>query len=556
MKILEGTLVDPIKRSIYPAQIQIENGIIQDIKPISSAQEGRFLIPGFVDAHIHIESSMVIPSEFARLAVRHGTVATISDPHEIANVCGVDGVQYMIDNSNLVPMKFHFGAPSCVPATDFETSGARLDLPEVEQLLDRDDILYLSEMMNWPAVLHDDPIVYAKLEAAKKRGKPIDGHAPGLMGDRAAKYASAGISTDHECFTYEEGLDKIKCGMMIAIREGSAAKNFQALIPLLGEFPDRILFCSDDKHPDDLMEGHINQLAARAVALGYDLFDVLSACSVNTVRHYNAPVGLLQKGDRADFAVVSDLTRFDVIETWIDGTCVFDGSVQFSTPEAAPINHFTRWEVTLKDLEIRTDQEGSIEVPVMVALDGELITEKHTETLAVENGCIQTDPDRDILKIALINRYKKAPVSVGFIKNFGLNHGAIASSVAHDSHNIIAVGTDDESLQRVVQMIMENEGGIAVSGYVPIDGQESSTRVEEVLPLPVAGIMSSDPAEKVAASYKRLTNYAKAMGSGLHAPFMTISFMGLLVIPSLKMSDLGLFDGENFAFVYQIGDTL
>jgi len=546
MTVIEGNLVDPVKREIYPALLEIEDGIISDIKPAEKVTAGRYIIPGFVDAHIHIESSMVVPAEFARLAVQHGTIATVSDPHEIANVCGIEGVEYMIENSRLVPMKFHFGAPSCVPATDFETSGARLDFEEVEQLLDRKDILYLSEMMNWPAVLNDDPAVYAKLNAAKKRGKPIDGHAPGLMGERAKKYASAGITTDHECFTYEEGLDKIRCGMMIAIREGSAAKNFQALIPLLGEFPDRIMFCSDDKHPDDLLEGHINQLAARAVAQGFDLFDVLSACSVNTIRHYNLPVGMLQKGDRADFAIVSDLEQFHVSETWIDGECVYNGSVQFSNPEAAPINHFTKSEVKNQDFEIRTDHDGLLEVPVIVALDGELITEKHVETLQADQGLILPDPDRDILKIALINRYKKSPVSVGFIKNFGLTAGAIASSVAHDSHNIIAVGTDDESLRRVVQLIMDHEGGIAVASP---DG-------DEILPLPVGGIMSSEPAEQVAEKYKHLTERAKTMGSKLQAPFMTISFMGLLVIPSLKMSDLGLFDGETFQFVYRTGDRL
>ena len=546
MTVIEGNLVDPVKREIYPALLEIKDGIISHIKPAEKVTAGRYIIPGFVDAHIHIESSMVVPAEFARLAVQHGTIATVSDPHEIANVCGIEGVEYMIENSRLVPMKFHFGAPSCVPATDFETSGARLDFEEVEQLLDREDILYLSEMMNWPAVLNDDPAVYAKLNAAKKRGKPIDGHAPGLMGERAKKYASAGITTDHECFTYEEGLDKIRCGMMIAIREGSAAKNFQSLIPLLGEFPDRIMFCSDDKHPDDLLEGHINQLAARAVAQGFDLFDVLSACSVNTIRHYNLPVGMLQKGDRADFAIVSDLEQFHVSETWIDGECVYNGSVQFSNPEAAPINHFTKSEVKNQDFEIRTDHDGLLEVPVIVALDGELITEKHVETLQADQGLILPDPDRDILKIALINRYKKSPVSVGFIKNFGLTAGAIASSVAHDSHNIIAVGTDDESLRRVVQLIMDHEGGIAVASP---DG-------DEILPLPVGGIMSSEPAEQVAEKYKHLTERAKAMGSKLQAPFMTISFMGLLVIPSLKMSDLGLFDGETFQFVYRTGDRL
>ena len=552
MKIVEGHLVDIEKREIYPAKVTVESGVIQSIEPVSETISHRFIIPGFVDAHIHIESSMVVPSEFARLAVKHGTVATVSDPHEIANVCGVEGVLYMIENSQKVPLKFHFGAPSCVPATDFETSGARLDLDEVERLLKRDDIYYLSEMMNWPAVLHDDPAVYAKLEAAKKHGKPIDGHAPGLRGEQAKKYASAGITTDHECFSYEEALDKIHSGMMIAIREGSAAKNFSALNPLLREYPNHMMFCSDDKHPDDLMEGHINQLAARAVALGHDLFDVLRACSANTVEHYRLPVGLLREGDPADFVVVEDLTSFSVLETWIDGNCVFDrtnesdGIVSFERVDASPLNHFVQREVKIEEFEIRSHQKDSVEVPVMAAIDGELITKFEKAVLRVHEGCIEPDPGRDILKIALVNRYKDAPVSLGFIRNFGLKDGAIASSVAHDSHNIIAVGTNDASLHRVTELIMKSQGGIAV-----VHGS-----FEDHLPLPVGGIMSTEPAESVAEKYKQLTRLAHDMGSPLNSPFMTISFMGLLVIPSMKISDLGMFDGELFQFIYRTGDVL
>ena len=533
---IEGIITDPLRRRQFKGKITVENGRIAEVRETGNVAE-KHILPPLVDAHIHIESSMLVPSAFARLAVRHGTVATVSDPHEIANVCGLEGVDYMIENGNKVPLKFFFGAPSCVPATPFETAGAVLDVDAVTALLKREEIHYLSEMMNWPGVLDGDPGVMAKIEAARQLGKPVDGHAPGLQGERARRYAAAGISTDHECFTKEEALDKIAAGMLIAIREGSAAKNYDALIGLLAEHPDKIMFCSDDKHPDDLLRGHMNDIVARTLGLGYDLFDTLHACSVLPVRHYQLNVGLLQKGDPADFIVVDAPASMKVLATWIDGEPVYqENKVLFPETVSTVINQFASRELIPKDFRLLSRNTRQ---HVIVAEDGQLITKKETVDLPSAHGEVLADPGRDILKIAVVNRYDQQPPAVGFIKNFGIQNGAIASSVAHDSHNIVAVGSSDEAICRAVNLVMESRGGIAA-----VHGGQT-----DVLPLPVGGIMSNEPGETVAAGYERLSKMARAMGSPLHAPFMLISFMALLVIPSLKMSDKGLFDGESFTFV-------
>lgn len=538
MKTVSGKIVDPVARRIFNGKITIKKGRIFEIKEIDAVPD-QYIMPGLIDSHIHIESSMLVPSEFARLAVQHGTVATVSDPHEIANVCGEKGVKYMIKNGRKVPLKFYFGAPSCVPATTFETAGADLDKQTVSKLLQRDDIYYLSEMMNWPGVLNDDPDVLAKIDAALNLGKPIDGHAPGLTGKKAKKYASAEISTDHECFTKEEAIDKLNAGMLIIIREGSAAKNYDALVSLFDECPDKIMFCSDDKHPDDLVRGHINELVSRTLSHGYDLFDVLHASSVLPVRHYGLNIGLLQSGDSADFIVVDNPESMKVKETWIDGKPVFrDGKVLFSDVRAKQINNFTAYRVEADDFILRSKNGDQ---PVIVARDGQLVTGKEIVRLTIQDGIVQADHGRDILKIAVVNRYEKKPPAVAFIKNFGLKNGAIASSVAHDSHNIIAVGSSDAFISRAVNMIMDHKGGISAV----------SDTDEDILPLPIGGLMSDETGEQVAKDYERISKMAKKMGSTLHSPYMLISFMALLVIPSLKLSDKGLFDGDTFEFVKQ-----
>ena len=536
---ITSNLIDLFQRKIYPASIDIVNGIIQSITEIPEKQD-QYILPGFVDAHVHIESSMLVPTEFARIAVKHGTVATISDPHEIANVCGMDGVQYMIDNSKQTPFKIFFGAPSCVPATFFETAGAVLDVEAVTKLLNSPDIWYLSEMMNYPGVMNRDAEVIGKIEAAKKAGKPVDGHAPGLKGEMARRYAAAGITTDHECFTLEEAMDKAEAGMKIIIREGSAAKNFEALIEILRLHPDKTMFCSDDKHPDELVLHHINNHVKRALARGFDLFDVLRAASVNPVEHYRLPVGLLRVNDAADFIVINNLDQFDVLQTYIDGNLVAEnGRTLLSHVDTEPINNFNTEVVKPEDFRILADPEKH-SIKVIEAIEGQLITNCVTTKIKTENGFLISDVENDILKIAVVNRYEKNILpAIAFIRNFGLKTGAIASTVAHDCHNIIVVGVDDDSIAAAVNALVEVKGGISVAA-----------NANEVfsMPLSVGGLMSTEDGEKVAAQYSILDQKAKELGTQLRAPFMTLSFMALLVIPSLKLSDKGLFDGEKFEF--------
>lgn len=536
---IQGNIVAIQQKKIFYGALQMADGKIVACQQLSEATKpgAPYILPGFTDAHVHIESSMLIPAQFARLAVVHGTVSTISDPHEIANVCGMAGVDFMIANGNTVPFKFNFGAPSCVPATVFETAGAEITVADVDALLQRPEVRYLSEMMNFPGVLHNDPVVMQKIAAAHQYNKPVDGHAPGLRGEAAEQYIAAGISTDHECFTAEEALDKLQHGMKILIREGSAAKNFEALIDLLHDYPDNIMFCSDDKHPDSLEASHINELCARAVAKGIDVFKVLQAACVNPVLHYKTEVGLLQVGDAADCIVVTDLTHFKVLQTYINGQLVAENGKSLIDTTANPvtdINQFNCKPIQESDIAIKGD--GAM--PVIEALDGQLITNKLMLEPAYVNGYAVSNVANDVLKMVVVNRYKPAPPAVAFVKNFGLQKGAIASSVAHDSHNIIAVGADDASICRVINLVAEQRGGISVVG-----------NGDKVLPLPVAGLMSSDDGYAVAAAYTAIDKAAKELGSTLAAPFMTLSFMALLVIPHLKLSDKGLFDGDSFSFV-------
>lgn len=533
--IIKGNIVNIENRKIFSGEVVVQNGRISSIKPIDGKFD-TYILPGFVDAHIHIESSMLVPSEFAKIALTHGTVATVSDPHEIANVLGVKGVEFMIENGLKVPLKFNFGAPSCVPATSFETAGAVIDSDDIKKLLENPNIKYLAEMMNYPGVIYDDDEVLKKMEWAKHYKKPIDGHAPGLRGDDLTKYISAGISTDHECFTYEEGLEKLQKGMKVIIREGSAAKNFDALIDLLPEHYENMMFCSDDKHPDDLLEGHINQLCARAVAKGIDVYQVLQAACINPVHHYDLQVGTLQEGDSADFVVIEDLENFKVLQTYIRGDLVAEKGKSFTDDvDFEILNNFNTEKKQISDFEFHSAADY---VRVIEALDGELVTNEIECESFIVDGNLVSNTESDVLKMAMVNRYQNEDPSIAFIKNFGLKKGAIASSVGHDSHNIIAVGVSDEMICKAVNVLIENKGGICVV----------SEELNEVVPLPVAGIMSDQPAEIIGQAYAKLDQLAKELGSTLGAPFMTLSFMGLLVIPSLKLSDKGLFDGSKFQF--------
>jgi adenine deaminase len=543
--IIHGKLVDILARRIYPAEVRFADNKILSIRELEAHEPvpDQYICPGFIDAHVHIESSMLVPSEFARLAVVHGTVATLSDPHEIANVLGMSGVEFMIENGRQTVFYFYFGAPSCVPATAFETAGAALRSADVDQLLSRPEIKYLSEMMNFPGVLQGEPEVLKKIASAKKYHKPVDGHAPGLRGLDARNYIHAGITTDHECFTSEEALEKLDMGMKILIREGSAARNFEALAGLIPDHWENIMFCSDDKHPDSLVNGHINQLCARAVGKNIDLFKVLLAACINPITHYKLEVGQLRPGDAADFIVLKDLKNFEVLRTYIRGQCVSEnGKTKLdSMPNLPTPNHFDCAYTNPEDFILKAwpGQTTPYPYPVIEAFDGQLITGKYQTIITPKNGIWEADVSKDILKIVVLNRYKKAPIAQAFIKNFGLNRGALASSVAHDSHNIVAVGASDEALSCAVNAVISGKGGISVA----------DTGIERKLGLPVAGLMSTEDGYRVAENYTALDAHAKRMGSKLQSPFMTLSFMALLVIPHLKLSDLGLFDGDRFQVI-------
>jgi len=534
MKI-QGQIVDIPNQRIFKGEVTVENGIITAIIE-KDHHETHYILPGFIDAHIHIESSMLVPSEFAKLAVTHGTVATVSDPHEIANVLGIEGVEFMIENGNKVPFKFNFGAPSCVPATAFESAGAVIDSEGIKTLLQKKEIKYLAEMMNYPGVLFQDEEVMKKIEWAKQFNKPIDGHAPGLRGEDISTYIAAGITTDHECFTYEEGLEKLQKGMKVIIREGSAAKNFEALIGLLPEHYKNMMFCSDDKHPDDLLVNHINKLCARAITKGMDLYKVLQAACINPIKHYNLEVGMLQKGDPADFIVVKDLKEFKALQTYIGGELVFSNGI--SHIKSVPfkiLNNFNTDKKEVSDFKYTTSAK---QIRVIEALEGELVTNELIENSLVVNGNLVSNTETDVLKMTVVNRYQNQKPAIAFIKNFGLKEGAIASSVGHDSHNIIAVGVSDEAICKAVNLIIEARGGICAV----------SNSEEKVVSLPVAGIMSDQDGQTIGKQYGELDQMAKQLGSALHAPYMTLSFMALLVIPSLKLSDKGLFNGTRFEF--------
>lgn len=538
IKEVSGRIVLPEEREIIEGHVMIQNGHIKEIRRDSNVPE-QYILPGFIDAHIHIESSMITPYEFAKIALCHGTVATVSDPHEIANVLGIEGVFYMIENAKDAWLKFHFGAPSCVPATSFENSGAIIDAAAVHELLLHPDIWYLSEMMNFPGVLRGDREVLQKLHFGRSVGKPIDGHAPGLTGEDAVKYIKSGITTDHECYSYEEALFKLQNGMKVIIREGSAAKNYPALSPLIEEFAPRMMFCSDDKHPDDLLEGHINMLVKRALADGFDLFDVLLMACINPVRHYGLPVGTLRRGDPADFIVMQNLYDGKVEKTVINGKVVYqNGRCFLPDKKHATPNNFFSTTISPEDFYVRAEGTEK-EVWIINAIDGQLITEKSKAVLKVVDGNVTADDERDILKISVVNRYQKNEPAVAFIKNFGLKNAAIASSVAHDSHNIVVVGSSEHWMAKAVNLLMDSRGGLSVV----------SENAELSLALPIAGLMSDKTAFEVANAYSALDQYAKSCGCTLHSPFMTLSFMALLVIPKIKISDMGLFDAERFEFI-------
>ncbi len=532
---LSGNLVDVVNDTIYPATLVVQNGVITHIQKTTDQEYDTYLIPGLIDAHIHIESSMLPPAEFARLAVVHGTVGVVADPHEIANVLGIAGIRYLIDNGKSVPFKFFFGAPSCVPASPYETNGATISSAQLEELFTEDQLKFLGEMMDYPGVIARKPEVMSKIAVAQRHGRPVDGHAPGLLGRELFRYLDAGIDTDHEAFTLDEGLSKIRAGMKILIREGTAARNFGALHPLLKTHPHKVMFCTDDRHPDDLVQGHLNLIIKQALALGYDPVTVIRCATLNPVRHYNLDVGMLQPGDPADFAVIDNLKDFRILATYINGHRVAtNGQSLIARTKTKAINEFRALAKNPTDFWVRAPLLQKMNV--IQCIDGELVTKRLALQPTVKNGFAVSDPRRDLLKITVVNRYHDTKPAIGFINGFGLKHGAIASSVAHDSHNIIAIGASDEALTRAVNRVIEERGALVVADET----------TEFVLPLPLAGLMSDADGYAVAQSYQKLAAAARQLGSPLHDPFMTMSFMALLVIPEIKISDRGLFDGKKF----------
>lgn len=538
MKKFKANIVDVVKRNIFEGELEIAGNRIKAIRSISEdpGKDLKYVLPGLVDSHVHIESSMLIPTSFSQAVFKHGTVATVSDPHEIANVLGMEGVNFMIENARESPLKIHFGAPSCVPATNFESSGAKIDSKDIKKLLERPEIMFLSEMMNYPGVVYKDAEVLDKIQYAHDVGKPVDGHSPGLRGEELKKYVSAGIKTDHECFSLEEAIEKIEEGMIIQIREGSAAKNFNSLHKLIKMYPDKVMFCLDDMHPDELLKGHINLLVKRSLEKDYDIFDVLRIATYNPVKFYHLNVGLLQEGDPADFIIVDNFKDFNILETWIEGNNVFKKNETlkevFTQIEKKP-NVFCENIVSEKDISVL---DRNMDIKIIRAIDGELVTRKDIGKPKVRNGELISDTEKDILKLVVQNRYEIEKPAIGFVKNFGIKNGGMISTIAHDSHNIICLGTEDRIILELLEWINVHKGGIAFSNGKIITG----------LPLPVAGIMTDDNAETVSQKYLELDRLVKEAGSKLSAPFMTLSFMSLLVIPEIKLGNKGLFDVNEF----------
>jgi len=537
MKTLEGNIVDVRNRKIVKGRLLYNEKVLQ-ILADNSVRSNQYILPGLVDAHVHIESSMLTPLEYSKVALKHGVIGAVTDPHEIANVCGIDGVRFMIENAKASPMKILFGAPSCVPATQFETTGAKLDVTQLEELFRTNECSHLSEMMNFPGVIYNDEEVLAKITIAKKYRKIIDGHAPQLTGADLRKYVRSGIATDHECTSVHEALEKISLGMKIMLRNSSASKDFQTLITLIKTHPSEVMLCTDDCHPDELQRGYINRMVKDALLKGYDLFDVLTASTLTAVELYQMNVGLLQPGDPSDFIVVDNLIDFTVLATFINGEEVFSSETggTVHTKKSATINQFYWNLVEANDLLVERKQSA---YHVIQVIENSLLTNKLTVLTNPGEKYIQTDLEQDILKIVVLNRYQKAKPAVGFIKGFNLKRGAIAGTIAHDSHNIVAVGVHDSDLLFAIEQIQKAQGGLTV-----VDGTEVV-----LLPLPVAGLMSDKSCSDVARCYQELSNKARDLGSTLPAPFMTLAFMSLLVIPELKLGDQGLFDVTSFSFI-------
>ena len=543
---ISGHIVDVFNKNIFDGTIIVEEGKIREAVHSAVPADAPYVMPGFTDAHIHIESTLLTPENYARAAVSKGVVAVVADPHEIANVCGLEGIEFMMDNGRKSKFHFNFCAPSCVPCTTFETSGARIGHSDIAALLEKDEICAVAEFMNAFGVLTGDPECKAKLDAARRAGKKVDGHAPGMSREDLFKYAAAGISTDHECVSLKEALDHLDAGMKVIIREGSASCDFEALSPLLADHPGQLMFCSDDKYPDELMDGYIDKMVSRAVAMGYPLWNVLDAACVTPVTHYGLRHGLLRQGDSADFIIVDNLRDFNVLATFITGEQVFSSDCRnqhnpgCNCREKGWPNVFKAEKIAEEDIQVHWDTTKAPDARIKV-IKAEDLSIRTGTMHAVPKVCgdrIVADTDDDILKIVVYSRYGHGRPQTAFIHGFGLKRGAMASSIAHDSHNIVAIGTSDKDIVSAINRLIELKGGIIVC-----DGEESHE-----LPLPVGGLMSDLDCITVAERYRKLKKQAKLQGCPFNAAFMTLSFMCLPVIPELKLTDKGLFDATRFEF--------
>lgn len=528
---LKGNLVDVFTEDVYPAEVTFDKEIVS-IQKIDQEQS-LYILPGFIDSHIHIESSMLCPSRFAEAAIPHGTTCTISDPHEIANVVGMEGIEYMIKDAQV--LKVYYTAPSCVPATAFETSGGTITDKDIDTLFKRYNLISLGEVMNFPGVILKNYEIMKKIAVAKKYEKPIDGHAPGLSGADLKAYCDQGISTDHECTSLEEAQEKQNLGMKIMIREGTAPKNLKAL---LGLDYDRCFLVSDDLHAEDLQKGHIDCLLKKAVSHGIDPVKAVKMVTINPAEHYSLNNGVIAPQRAADIVLVDDLSQFSVKKVFIDGVLqAVDGKPLFTVNPIQLKSTLSTTRVSPSDYAVRSENP-TVKVRVITVVEGQLCTKASEAYLSCENGVVLTDTEQDILKLAVVERYGHNRIAIAFVRGFGLKEGALASSVAHDSHNIICVGVSDRCMAEAVVTLRDIEGGIV-----------SCNTETRFLKLPVGGLMSYEPVDTVAEYHKEVEEYAQKMGCTLENPFMQLSFLALLVIPELKLSDKGLFDSERFAFV-------
>lgn len=560
---VEGNLVNVITKEIYKATIGIKNGKIvyvgdgennglkNEVNSKKILHTNKFLLPSFIDSHIHIESSTLIPSEFAKLAVKHGTCAVITDPHEIANVLGVEGIKFMIENSKDTPIEIYFNIPSCVPAAEgFETS-EKINIEDTKQLKKNKRILGLAEVMNFPGVINCNPEIIKKIKLFNSKNFVIDGHSPNLKGNLLNAYVLF-IRSDHESMNYGEAIEKLRKGMYLMIREGSAAKNLDVLKDIIKNkiSTDNCMLCCDDIHADELNERHIDLLIKKAIEMGMDAVDAIRMATINPANYFNLKnLGAIAIGRNANITIVNDLKDFKVDTVIFKGKVVVsNGKFILRTKQRKISEKFTNTikirKFCIDNLKIKArKKKGKEKVRVIKAINGKIFTEERIEEISIKDGFLTEDTRRDILKIVVVDRHKGENFCVGFVKNFGIKSGAIASSISHDAHNVIAVGSDDVSFIKAISEIDKIQGGIVVV----CKNKDNEDKIYS-LPLRIAGLMS-DNTEEVLKNTDVLKKKAKEIGCKLNEPFMTLSFLTLSVIPELKITDKGLVDVRDFKFV-------